>query len=87
MLPLQGGASLLALRAKCPVIPVYIDGGYKLFHKVTVRVGKPVEMDDLLAGRITRETTDELTARVESAFAKLSNGKSLPAPAKTQGNA
>ena len=87
MLPLQGGASLLALRAKCPVIPVYIDGGYKLFHKVAVRVGKPVEMDDLLAGRITRETTDELTARVESAFAKLSNGKSLPAPAKAQGNA
>ncbi len=87
MLPLQGGASLLALRAKCPVIPVYIDGGYKLFHKVTVRVGEPVEMDDLLAGRITRETTDELTARVESAFAKLSNGKSLSAPVQKQENA
>ena len=78
MLPLQGGASLLALRAKCPVVPMYIDGGYKLFHKVTVRVGKPVEMDDLLAGRITRETTDELTARIEAAFAKLSGGRSLP---------
>ena len=87
MLPLQGGASLLALRSKCPVVPVYIDGDYSLFRRVTVRVGKPVEMDDLLAGRITRETTDELTARVESAFAKLSNGKSLPSPAKTQGNA
>lgn len=80
MLPLQGGASLLALRAKCPVIPMYIDGGYRIFSRVTVRVGKPVEMDDLLAGRITRETTDELTARIEASFAKLSNGKSLPAP-------
>lgn len=83
MLPLQGGASLLALRAKCPVIPMYIDGGYKLFHKVTVRVGKPVEMEDLLAGRITRETTDALTARIEAAFAALSGGKSLP-PAQTE---
>ena len=82
MLPLQGGASLLSLRAKCPVIPMYIDGGYKLFHRVTVRVGAPVEMDDLLAGRITRETTDELTARIEASFAKLSNGKSLPAAAR-----
>jgi len=82
MLPLQGGASLLALRAKCPVVPMYIDGGYKIFHRVTVRVGKPVEMDDLLAGRITRETTDELTSRIEAAFAKLSDGRSLPAPAK-----
>ena len=79
MLPLQGGASLLALRAKCPVVPVYIDGGYKLFHKVVVRIGKPVEMDDLLAGRITRETTDALTARIEAAFAQLSGGRSLPA--------
>jgi len=78
MLPLQGGASMLALRAKCPVIPVYIDGGYKLFHQVTVRMGKPVEMDDLLAGRVTRETTDALTARIEAAFAQLSGGKSLP---------
>ena len=82
MLPLQGGASLLSLRAKCPVIPMYIDGGYKLFHRVTVRVGAPVEMNDLLAGRITRETTDELTARIEASFAKLSNGKSLPAAAR-----
>lgn len=79
MLPLQGGASMLALRAKCPVVPMYIDGGYRLFHRVIVRVGKPVEMDDLLARRITRETTDELTARIEAAFAGLSNGKSLPA--------
>ena len=78
MLPLQGGASLLALRAKCPVVPIYIDGGYKLFHKVVVRVGKPVEMEDLLAGRITRETTDALTERIEAAFGKLSGGRSLP---------
>ena len=78
MLPLQGGASLLALRAKCPVVPIYIDGEYKLFHKIVVRVGKPVEMDDLLAGRITRETTDALTERIEAAFGKLSGGRSLP---------
>ena len=78
MLPLQGGASLLALRSKSAVVPVYIDGDYKLFKPMTVRVGKPVEMDDLLAGRITRETTDELTARIEAAFAKLSGGRSLP---------
>ena len=83
MLPLQGGASLLALRAKRPVVPMYIDGEYKLFHRVTVRVGKPVEMDDLLAGRITRETTDELTARIEAAFGKLSGGRSLP-PSRTE---
>ena len=59
-------------------MPIYIDGEYKLFHKVVVRVGKPVEMEDLLAGRITRETTDALTERIEAAFGKLSGGRSLP---------
>ena len=83
MLPLMGGASMLALRSKCDVIPVYIDGSYKLFRPMVVRVGKPVEMADLLEGRVTRETTDELTARVEAAFACLSGGKSLP-PAEKQ---
>ena len=78
MMPLQGGASLLALRSKCPVVPVYIDGDYRLFHPVVVRVGKPVEMEDLLAGRINKDTCDVLTQRMTAAFTQLSGGKSLP---------
>ena len=62
------------------MVPVYIDGRYKPFHRIVVRVGKPVEMADLRAGRMNRETCDELTRRIEASFAQLSNGKSLPAP-------
>ena len=80
MLPLLGGASLLALKSGFYVVPVYIDGRYKPFHRIVVRVGKPVEMADLRAGRMNRETCDELTRRIEASFAQLSNGKSLPAP-------
>ncbi|MGN0774208.1 MAG: lysophospholipid acyltransferase family protein [Candidatus Ventricola sp.] len=82
MLPLLGGASMLALRSRCDVIPVYIDGNYKPFRRMVVRVGKPVQMDDLLAGRVTKEACEQLTHRIEAAFAVLSNGKSLPAPAE-----
>lgn len=77
MLPLQGGAALLALRSKCDVVPVYIDGSYKLFRPVVVRVGKPVKMDDLLAGRVNKDTCDVLTERITAAFAELSGGRSL----------
>lgn len=80
MMPLQGGASLLALRSKCPVVPVYIDGDYRLFRPVVVRVGEPVEMDDLLAGRINKDTCDVLTERIKAAFAQLSGGRSLLPP-------
>ena len=80
MMPIQGGASLLALRSKCPVVPIYIDGEYKLFRPMTVRVGKPVAMDDLLAGRISKDTCDVLTERIKASFAELSGGRSLLAP-------
>ena len=80
MLPLQGGAALLALRSKCDVVPVYIDGDYRLFRRVTVRVGKPVEMADLIAGRISKDTCEVLNDRIKGAFAKLSDGRSLLPP-------
>ena len=76
MLPLLSGASMLALRSGCEVIPVYIDGRYKPFRRMTVRVGRAVEMDDLRAGRVTKESCDELTGRIEEEFYALSNGKS-----------
>ncbi len=80
MLPLLGGASLLALKSGCDVVPVYIDGNYRPFHRIVVRVGEPVDMADLRAGRMNRETCDELTHRIEASFARLSGGKSLLAP-------
>ena len=76
MLPLLSGASMLALRSGCEVIPVYIDGRYKPFHRITVRVGRAVAMDDLRAGRVTKESCDELTGRIEESFYSLSGGKS-----------
>lgn len=83
MLPLLGGASLLALKSGCDVVPVYIEGGYKPFRRMVVHVGKPIEMADLRAGRMNKETCDALTERMEAAFARLSGGKSLPPAEKT----
>ena len=42
------------------------------------------EMDDLRAGRMNKETCDELTRRMEAEFAQLSGGKSLPPVEKTE---
>ena len=78
MLPLLQGAAMIALRSKCDIVPIYIDGNYKLFKKIVVRVGKPVEMSDLLAGRVNKDTFDTLMGRVEESFCELSGGKSRP---------
>ena len=83
ILPLLGGASLLALKSGCDVVPVYIEGHYKPFRRMVVHVGKPIEMADLRAGRMNKETCDALTERMEAAFVRLSGGKSLPPAEKT----
>lgn len=83
MLPLLGGASMIALRSRCDVVPVYIDGDYRPFRRMTVRVGEPIAMEDLHAQRVTKETCEELTHRMEASFARLSGGKSLP-PAREE---
>ena len=80
MLPLLGGASLLALRSGCDVVPVYIDGRYRPFHRIVVRVGEPVDMEGLRGGRVNKDACEALTGRITAEFARLSGGKSLPAP-------
>ncbi len=80
--PLLGGASLLAIKSACPVVPIYIEGRYWIFHPMRVHIGRPIEMADLLAGRINRETGEVMTGRMQDAFLHLSGGKCLPPPEK-----
>lgn len=37
------GATLLSVRSKSPILPVYIDSNYKIFNKVNIYIGKPIE--------------------------------------------
>lgn len=36
------GAALIASRAKVPIVPIKIEGNYKLFSKITLRIGGPI---------------------------------------------
>ncbi len=78
MLPLLGGASMLAIKSGCDVVPVYIDGNYKPFRRITVRVGKPISMQEIRQSFTGKTALDEVTRRMEASFAQLSGGKSLP---------
>ena len=65
--PMLNGVSMIALRAKAPIVPVYIDGPYKLFHRVDVRIGKPVEISDL-GRRPDAATMNAITERISDAI-------------------
>ena len=38
------GAALIAVKAKVPIIPIGFNGTFKLFSKVTIRIGKPINL-------------------------------------------
>lgn len=65
-IPMLNGASMIAVRAGVPIIPAYIDGPYRRFHHVDVRIGKPVEIADL-GRRFDSDTLTEVTHRIENA--------------------
>lgn len=59
MQPFQRGAAVILKRSRCPVIPVAIDGAFeawprtrrfprRLFHRIGVQVGRPIDHDELL---------------------------------------
>ena len=66
---LQGGATLIALRAKVPVIPLFIRGKYGLFSRPKIYAGAPVDLSQFHAQkRVTAEMVKEATALIRSAM-------------------
>ena len=72
--PMLGGVSLVALRARVPVIPCYIGGPYRVFRRTPVRFGKPVELSDL-GRRMDSDTLKAATARIEEAVWSLKDAE------------
>ena len=38
------GAAVIALRADVPIVPIKIEGNYKLFSKMILKIGNPVSV-------------------------------------------
>lgn len=70
--PMLAGVSMIALRSKAPVIPAYIDGPYRPFHRIRVCFGKPVSFEGL-GPRVDGEAMSAATKRIEDAVWGLKN--------------
>lgn len=84
LLPGRGGISLVALRAKVPIIPVYIKGAYKAFPrhrsfirlaKVTVFIGEPIYLDTWFRKSHIEKTDYEEIAELVMTRIKRLKGK------------
>ncbi len=68
--PMLEGVSMIALRAGVPVIPAYIGGPFRLFHRVQISFGKPVDLSGF-GRRMTSETLAAATRHIEDAVWSL----------------
>ncbi len=68
---IENGTSLIVLRGKAPLIPVYLDRPLKLFRKTNAYVGDPIPYEDLLAGGVNVDSCEKLNDRMRETFRKM----------------
>lgn len=65
--PMLPGASMIALRAGVPVVPCYIGGPYRLFRRIGLKFGAPIDFSDF-GRRCDHDTLEAATARIADAI-------------------
>ena len=68
MQEVESGTAIIALRARVPLLPVYIDGKIRPFHITHIYYGKPMELDDLYAQGVNNDTAHQLSQRIHDVF-------------------
>lgn len=57
----KSGAALIALKAGAGIVPVGIRGRYRIFSKITVNIGKPVDISGYFGKRVDSKTLAHIT--------------------------
>lgn len=71
MSEVETGTAVLALRANVPLLPVYINGKLRLFHRTHVYVGQPMDISDLSAQGFDSQAVQQLTQRIRDTFLQM----------------
>ena len=51
----KAGTALLSVKSKSPVLPIYIEGNFKIFSKIKVYIGKPIEFSDYYGKKLSND--------------------------------
>lgn len=69
----EPGTALIALKNDAPVIPVYIKGQYKLFKRMKLIVGEPVQLSEYVGPKADQHTVEAATRFLENKLKDLRN--------------
>ena len=68
---IENGTSLIAMRSRAPIIPVYFDRKISFFRQAHMYVGDPIPYDDLLAEGINAETCERMNERFRQVYREM----------------
>lgn len=71
----KNGAIVMAIKAGVPIIPVGIQGSFKLFRKVKLNIGKPIDFNKYKNDAKNKEIIDGLTNELMNEIVKLRDEK------------
>lgn len=71
----KNGAIKLAIRAEVPIIPVGVQGSFKLFRKVKLNIGKPISYNKYSEEVNNKEILDNLTKDLMDEIVRLRDEK------------
>ena len=73
---MKKGAAMIALEAKAPIIPIGIQGSFKPFTKIKIRVGKPMDMTEYFSKEeVGARDYITLTNKMKDEIVALRDGK------------
>ena len=59
-LEFKPGVSMLSIKTKTKIVPIYIEGNYKIFSKMTAVVGKAYELTEYYGKKLTSDDYEEI---------------------------
>lgn len=71
----KSGTSLIALKTKTPVIPIYIRGDYKLFRRMTLIIGEPIMLSDHVGNGTKTQTVAKASEFLENKLREMKEAK------------
>lgn len=74
MLAFLNGAAYFAVKSGAVIVPVAINGHYRLFQRMVVKIGVPIHVNDYGQGKTGSEQLDELSKAMMKQIAQLRDG-------------
>ena len=68
---MESGVSLLALRHKTPLLPVYITSRPRPFRRVSMVIAPPILVDNLARDGIDKSASDQLSEQIKQVYRDL----------------